>query len=120
MSVDFLINPNTNDLGYKNGRLLYAVSGNEIAQRVITRIRRLKGEWFTNVSVGMPYIQEILGKKDINFFSLRLRREILQTEGVESIRSFNLSFDSKKDVVSVFVEIKVNGEYIPISQELNI
>ena len=68
MAVDLLIDPATNDLGYRNGRIRYAVSGNETAQRVITRIRRLKGEWFIDTSAGMPYIQDILGKKDINYF----------------------------------------------------
>lgn len=120
MSVDLLIDPATNDLGHRNGRIRYATSGNETAQRVITRIRRLKGEWFIDTSAGMPYIQDILGKRDINYFKLLLRKEILNTDGVESIDNFRLSFNSKTGHISVYVEIKVSGEFIPIVQEFTL
>lgn len=120
MAIDLLIDPATNDLGHRNGCILYAVSGNETAQRVITRIRRLKGEWFIDTSVGMPYIQDILGKRDINYFKLLLRKEILNTDGVEAINNFRLSFNSKTGHISVYVEIKVSGEFIPIVQEFTL
>lgn len=120
MSVDVLIDPATNDISYRNGLIRYAVSGNETAQRVITRIRRLKGEWFIDTAAGMPYIQDILGKRDINYFKLLIRKEILNTDGVQSINNFRLSFNSKTGHISVYVEIKVDGEYIPIVQEFTL
>lgn len=120
MSVDILIDPATNDIAHRNGLIRYAVSGNETAQRVITRIRRLKGEWFIDTTAGMPYIQDILGKRDINYFKLLLRKEILNTDGVQSINNFRLSFNSKTGLISVYVEIKVDGKYIPIVQEFTL
>lgn len=120
MSVDILIDPATNDIAHRNGLIRYAVSGNETAQRVITRIRRLKGEWFIDTTAGMPYIQDILGKRDINYFKLLLRKEILNTDGVQSINNFRLSFNSKTGHISVYVEIKVDGKYIPIVQEFTL
>lgn len=120
MSVDILIDPATNDIAHRNGLIRYAVSGNETAQRVIMRIRRLKGEWFIDTTAGMPYIQDILGKRDINYFKLLLRKEILNTDGVQSINNFRLSFNSKTGHISVYVEIKVDGEYIPIVQEFTL
>ena len=68
----------------------------------------------------MPYIQDILGKRDINYFKLLLRKEILNTDGVEAINNFRLSFNSKTGLVSVYVEIKVSGEFIPIVQEFTL
>lgn len=120
MSVDLLIDPATNDIAYKNGLVRYATSGNEVAQRVITRIRRLQGEWFIDTTAGMPYLQDILGKRDINYFKLLLRKEILNTDGVQSINTFRMSFNSKTGYISIYVEIKVDGSYIPISQEFNL
>lgn len=120
MSVDLYIDPATDDIAHRNGLIRYTTSGNETAQRVITRIRRLKGEWFINTEVGMPYIQDILGKRDINYFKLLLRKEILNTDGVQSINNFRLSFNSKTGLISVYVEIKVNGQYIPVVQELDL
>lgn len=118
MSVDFAINHKTNDIATKDGRMYYVTSGKEVAQRVLTRIRRLKGEWINYTPAGLPYYTEILGTKDVQKFNLLLRKEIFNTSGVEEIRKLNLLFDNKTNKCSVYVEIKVNGEFFTISEDL--
>ena len=118
MSVDFAINHKTNDIATKDGKMYYVNGGNVVAHRVLTRIRRIKGEWINYTPAGMPYYTEILGKKDVQRFNLLLRKEIFNTTGVEEIRKLNLIFDSKSGKCSVFAEIKVNGEFFTISEDL--
>lgn len=95
MSVDFAINHKTNDIATKDGKMYYVTGGNEVAQRVVTRIRRLKGEWINYTPAGIPYYTEILGTKDVQRFNLLLRKEIFNTEGVEEIRKLNLLLTTK-------------------------
>lgn len=118
MSVDFAINHKTNDIAIKDGRMYYVTGGNEVAQRVMTRIRRLKGEWINYTPAGIPYYTEILGTKDVQRFNLLLRKEIFNTDGVEEIRKLNLLFDNKTNKCSVYAEIKVKGEFFTISEDL--
>lgn len=116
MSIDMAINDKTGDIATKDGKMYYVTGGNEVAQRVVTRIRRLKGEWANYTPAGIPYYSEILGTKNIQKFNLMLRKEIFATSGVEEIRKLNLLFDNNK--CSVYAEIKVNGEFFTISEDL--
>lgn len=118
MSIDMAINDKTGDIATKDGKMYYVTGGNEVAQRVVTRIRRIKGEWANYTPAGLPYYTEILGTKDVQRFNLLLRKEIFNTEGVEEIRKLNLLFDNKTNKCSVYAEIKVKGEFFTISEDL--
>ena len=118
MSIDMAINDKTGDIARYDGIMYYVTGGIEVAQRVVTRIRRLKGEWINYTPAGIPYYTEILGTKNVQKFNLLLRKEIFNTEGVEEIRKLNLLFDNKTNSCSVYAEIKVKGEFFTISEDL--
>ena len=70
-------------LGWVSGR-------DEIRQRLLTRLARVKGEWFLNNQVGIPYYNfegnfSLLGKHRQGELTLRLMEEALRTEGVKAI-----------------------------------
>ena len=65
-----------------------------IQQAVGIRLRTWLGEWFLDTSHGVPYLENVLGKnRRLEIVEAVLRSQILQVEGVKSIKSFTLSVD---------------------------
>ena len=60
-----------------------------VSQRLVTRLKTFKGEWFMDNTYGFPYFQEVLGKK-INKEDVDViyRREILKERGVKNLSYF--------------------------------
>ena len=58
-----------NDLYFTNGKLAFINGTNtdqEILQRIRVRLRFFQGEWYLNINHGIPYLNNILGTKQIN------------------------------------------------------
>lgn len=60
-----------------------------VSQRLVTRLKTFKGEWFMDNTYGFPFFQEVLGKKinkeDVDTI---YRREILKERGVKNLTYF--------------------------------
>lgn len=117
MSVDIYISPKTNDIAHKRGRALYVVDANEVLQRLRTRLRRHFGEWFAFVAAGIAYYENLLGKKNTGLLKLIIRREIMNTEGVDFIKSMRILYDNKDRAVSLYAEIRINGTFHDLNEE---
>jgi len=66
-----------------------------IAQDVSTRLQTFLGEWYLDERIGMPYFQQILGKKP----RLALVRSIyndaiLSTPGINTVNDLELDYES--------------------------
>jgi len=87
---------------YTSPRLF--VEGEElqaIAQHLTIRLRMFRGEWFLDVNQGVPYFQDILGKKGIgNVASILLKRVVEQTPGVVRVEDLNVDFNDRMLTVS--------------------
>jgi hypothetical protein len=87
MAWDLRLDPMTRDLmpGYVTGK-------DEIIQRLVTRLNRELGEWFLEVSAGLPWYQSgrgLLGSRNKFMMDMLIRRETRNTEGVERILKMN-------------------------------
>lgn len=83
------------DMTYGRGLANYARDAESVRQRVDTRLQLLLGEWFLDTSAGVPYLQEILVKPaDPMHAEAIIKRCITETDGVESIVSFELLYDA--------------------------
>lgn len=79
------------DLFFVNGDLRLINGIYYVRQKIKRRLQFFLGEWFLNLSIGVPYFQKILIKNPnkldiINY----LKRTVLLTEGVKSMESFEL------------------------------
>lgn len=75
-------------------------SPDTVAQAVKTRFLLWRGQWFLDTTAGTPYIQSVLGKQSPDVYNLAIRQHILQTQGVNSIISFDTSVNSTTRRVS--------------------
>lgn len=70
---------------------------NSVEQRVFVLLRTFESEWFLNDTTGVPYTQEILGKKVTKSAVDRIiQQKVLQEEGVASITKFSSTLDGKR------------------------
>lgn len=117
--IDIPIDAQTNDIVYKNGKIVWVKGDDEIVQRVRIRLRRVFGEWFLFYTAGIPYFNgQMLGSNDYDYTRLTLRNEIIQTTGVTSCNAINIISDPQTKKVSVFAEITVNSKIYQINEEL--
>ena len=82
-------------------------SAEAVAQNVMTRLQLWRGTWFIDTDEGTPWLQQVLGKRDVAESVIRAR--VLGTEGVVSIESFESVFDP--DARALTVQIKINTVY---------
>lgn len=109
-----------NDMTFGQGFSNFAVDVEAVEQRVATRLRLLLGEWFLDTSAGVPYIQRIVEKPtDLAFAEAILKRKILETEGVFSIDSWGMTYDSENRELTVTCSVStiygVSGEQIEVT-----
>lgn len=90
----------------------------EVAQTIKTRLQLFLGEYFRNTNEGTPWFQQILVKgANLSEVDAIIRRRITQTEGVQTIISYNANFDLDNreykievSVLTVFGEVSLTFE----------
>lgn len=115
--VDFGIDAAKNDIAYENGKMKLTKKSDEVVQRVRTRLRRILGEWFLDVTSGMPYFDgKMLGGKDYNYIKLTINAEVISTDGVQSINAINIINNPQTRETSVYVEIVIDEQIYKITE----
>ena len=85
-----------NDIFIKNGRFAVVTDGAQVVQHLRTRLRFFLGEWFLDLTVGVPYLQQILKKPfDIAKVEALIKSEILNTPDIEKLTRFESSFNGE-------------------------
>lgn len=101
--MDVLVNRDINKPGYgdivfENGfspSTPYFVDS--VAQRVFIMLRTFEEEWYLNESTGVPYLQQILGKKVKKVVVDRIIQEkVLAENGVAGILEFSSTLNNRR------------------------
>lgn len=107
------------DLLLKENRLVLTDGMNAIAQRIKIVLLTFAGEWFLDISQGLPYFDEILVK---NPNSTRIyaifRRQIARVRGVKRVINLTLSVDRKSR--SLIVEFEAESVEGVIKDKISI
>ena len=93
------------DYTFGNGSAVYLTGAAAVAQAIRTGIMLFLGEWWENLSLGVPMFQKILGTSTRNKASidLILQQQILSTQGVVSLLNFNSSIAKRQYLFYVAV-----------------
>jgi hypothetical protein len=105
-------NPVEGDLHVASHKQVYSTTlAEQVAQRIMSRFRFFRGEWFRNLLQGTPWFQEVLEKgTSRSRIDSILRRVITSTPGVVSIDSYSNVLDNKTRTLSVnFVAVLADG-----------
>lgn len=93
--TSFAISQPGNDLVFVGDPpgLKMVTAAEAVGQHIRQRLQTFLGEWFLDTGVGMPWLDQILGKKyDPALAESIVKAEIMKTDGVVSIESFSVSF----------------------------
>ena len=66
------------------------------AQSIRTRLWLLFGEWWEDLTDGLPLFQKILAQRDINIAAEAIRNRILSTPHVRDIIYFSADWDNEQ------------------------
>lgn len=117
--IDIGIDPITNDIMSIDGKVGIVKGSDEVVQRVKTRLRRVLGEWFLDISAGLPYFNgDMLGGKDTKYVLMIVKAEILDTEGVQEVTSISINYNHDTRKANVAAKIIVNSIPYTITEEI--
>lgn len=104
------------------GRLAVVTGAEALRQKLETRLRLYRGEWFLDTSSGVPYLQRILGRgserspNDLSSGSLNqiFDAECLKESEVRSIVRSESVFDTAKRSFSYTAELDTIYGTVPL------
>lgn len=108
----------TGDFTFGNGVDNYLINTPEaVAQVVTTSLKLWLGEWFFDTSLGVPYLQGIIGKYSQQTADMNLKAYIIGIQGVADILEFVSTLDPDTRMYSV-VKCEINTIYGPSSVQI--
>lgn len=106
------------DYRFGQGALNFLVNSPAcVGQAVLTRLKLMRGEWFLDTSVGMPYSTEVFVEGGKQTADQAARAIILGTQGVSSIESYSSDFTANRAWVVDAVINTIYGQ-VPLSASL--
>lgn len=105
------------DLDFSTDDLVLLDHIEAVAQHLRIRLRFFLGEWFLDQRVGIPYFEKILGKvgRRENVVRSILRKAILDTSGVEALRSLSLTYTGETRLLTLEFDADIVGADQPIT-----
>lgn len=93
--IGLALNEATNDLFLSSdGNLATVTDAEAVGQHGRQRLQTHAGEWFLDTTCGVPWLSQILGRSaDPALAEAVVKAELLETDGIEEITSFSVSFD---------------------------
>ena len=117
MPTDFKLNTDSHDIDLSSGTVELHTSNPEVvAQRVKIAILTKQGEWFRNITAGLPYYQEFFSSKNNKEYIDKLMVEYINSvEDVNSVISYESTIENGRRLnISVTIETD-RGEISEIS-----
>lgn len=114
--IDLYFDEITKDVLITDFDLVLIRDVDELKQYLISSLRLVRGEWRLDVTAGIPYVEEVLGKlgqeKTVQGSMAVIKEAILNTPGVNSLLQFEPVLDSSNR--SVTLTFKVDTIYGPV------
>ena len=107
----------SHDIAIENNDIVLISSSDEVKQRLLQNLKSFYGDWFLNLTSGVPYYQDIFRKDyDVEVISVILKQTILNTLGVLELLSFELSIDDTARKLSLSFDVRATDKTISISE----
>jgi len=103
----------TNDLALTDGRLTLAEGTAAVAQRLRGRLGIWRGAWFADLSLGVPYITGVLGKRPSAVARATLQSAIATCPGVRAVEALQLEVDGDRNAIARGQVRAADGASVP-------
>lgn len=104
--LDLALNAKTHDLIIDTD-VMFIDNAERVAQQIKIQLLTFLGEWFLDITHGVPYLEYILVKNP-NFTLIReiFREQILKVDGVSSLVAIDLSYTPSTRKVTLSYEVE--------------
>ncbi len=80
-----------------DGNLGMVTAAHAVGQHVRERLMTFEGEWFLDVSAGVTWLSDIMGKRyNPTLAEALIKNEVLDTPGVTGINTFSIGYDRER------------------------
>jgi hypothetical protein len=102
--LDLALNAKTHDLAL-NSDVMFIDNAERVAQQIKIQLLTFLGEWFLDVTHGVPYLDYVLIKNP-NFTLIRelFREQILKVDGVTNLVNIDIDFNPATRQMSLSYE----------------
>lgn len=110
--IDLALDPILNDLTFENFDFNLVDDTKQIMQNLAIRLRFVLGEWYLDITQGVPYF-EFFFIKAPNLIQIEsiLKEEIVKTRGIVEILSFESDYVPQRRIFRVKFSAKsISGE----------
>lgn len=117
---DIALDTVTEDIALTANDLTLTSGAAGIQQHLTQRLRTFLEEWFLDTRIGIPWFQQVLKKNpDAIVIDSVIKREIVNTQGIEELTSFSLDILTETRQLNVTFEARtITGEVITFEEVL--
>ena len=99
------------DYTFGHGGADYLIdSPQAVAQAIFTTLKLFLGEWFLDVTVGVPWLTQVVGKSQKDTYDQVIKNAIRGVQGVTNLNSYESSLDDFSRVLTID-QVKVDTVY---------
>lgn len=121
---DILLNVRENTF-FKNKSKLYLCRSNleYLQQKIRIALSFQKGEWFTDSTIGLPYVPDFdISKTDHkSLLTACIQAKVMQIDGIKKMLSFETEYNNTDRTLEVFFIVNtVDGQEIAYTTKLSV
>ena len=109
--VSLAQDPMTGDVALRSGRagLLLVTAGDKIVQNIKQRLKFFLGEWFLDLSKGIPYYRDFLGRRgsSTSVFKSVIRDHLAATPGVVQVLAVEAQLDRSTRKLTIAWRVQI-------------
>ncbi len=116
------IDPTSWEPAYGNGQGSYISDIDAVAQIIAQRLKFLEGEWWEDLTIGLPFWQKIAGFKgggnNKQNIDLLIQNQILGTPFVLSVLNVQSSYDPNIRAYTFYGEVKTQFGVVTVTNNM--
>lgn len=118
--MDFLLHHH--DLKIEQGDIALCPDDNTcLSQAIGIKLKTIKGEWFLDITQGIPYFTHIFGQhRSVSYIREVMVSEILSISGVKEVNNFSVSMESNRKLLISFDVVFSNGQSSSFTEVLGV
>ena len=110
------------DLDVSSGARVFLSGADYIGQKIRQRLQFFLGEWWKDITLGVPWIQQVLVKNGSSEVVRSIvRNAILAVPGITSVTTCTVTFDTANRIASIsFVAVYGQGQTVSDDVDLGL
>ena len=117
--LDFALNAKTHDLIIADGDLIAIDNAERVAQQIKIQLLTWLGEWFLDITHGVPYLDYILVKNpNIELARSIFKEQIMKVDDVNDVTSLEIYYNATERTMTVEYETSTSYGLVTRKEKL--